>query len=127
MTRRVTVRIPLLPVVAPAADAAPEPAPTFGPIGWEWASQGDDGDEAAVFVPPLELLHVRAFNTAVATCPGAIAWRIDPEFGPGAGYKLYQLTGAAVLEAIDNDNASDLYAISATGAELGPIVIETVA
>lgn len=64
MTKRITVKIPRLPVVVPTPEAA---EPVFGPLGWQWASQGDDGDEATVFDPLLELVHVRAFNLAIAT------------------------------------------------------------
>ncbi len=119
--RKITVKIPRLPVVAPQAAAQD---PTFGPLGWEWASQGDDGDEAAVFVPLLELLHVRRYNFAAATCAGAVAWRLDPE---PPNYRLYQMTGAAIVQALESVGTANLYAISAAGAELGPIVIETVA
>ena len=57
-----------------------------------------------------------------AICPGAVAWRVDP-----GSYTLWQLSGAAIMMALDNLNASGLYAICTTGAELGPITIMTVA
>ena len=124
--RTITVKIPRLPAVEPAA-AALSPGPAeFGPLGWQWASQGDDGDEATVFAPLLELVHVRIFNLAIATCPGAVSWRLDPEPGPGSGYALSVLTGAVILEALDSSSTVNLYAISATGAELGPITLEAV-
>lgn len=121
--RTIEVGIPLLPVVAPAADAAPEPTSTFGPLGWEWASQGNDGDEAAKFQPILELLHIRAFNIAVATCPGAVSWRLDP----GSAFVLYSLNGAAIVISGLTLATESLYAIDASGAELGPITIVSVA
>lgn len=125
MTKRITVKIPRLPVVVPTPEAA---EPVFGPISWEFATQGDDADDPEAFDPPLELLHVRAFNFACATCPGAISWRLDPELSPPPDYALYQLiNGAAMVQALTSSGTADLYAISATGAELGPIVIESVA
>lgn len=126
MTRRIKISIPRLPVAAAPAEDTGGGEVAFGPIGWEWASQGDNGDEAAVFSPPLELLHVRQYNFAVATCPGAVSWRLDPEPGTPPDYALFPLTGAAVLTALTATATATLYATSAAGAELGPITIETV-
>jgi hypothetical protein len=123
--RQITVRIPRLPVVAPAPE--PDSGVTFGPLGWEWASEGDNGDEPTVFPVPLDLVHTRAFNFALATCPGAVSWRLDPAPSPPPDYALYSMSSAAIVQALTSSGTADLYAMSATGAELGPIVIESVA
>lgn len=127
MPRTLTAYIPHLPTqAAPAADEGGGTV-AFGPIGWEWASQGDNGDEAAIFSPPLELVHIRNNDFAVATCPGAVSWRIDPEPGTPPDYRFYALAnGACVIQALNSSATADLYAVSATGEELGPITVESV-
>lgn len=127
MPRTLTIYPPRSqPKAAPTADEGGGTV-SFGPIGWEWASQGDDGDEAAIFAPPLELVHIRNNDFAVATCPGAVSWRIDPEPGTPPDYKFYPLAnGACVIQALNDSATADFYATSSTGEELGPITVESV-
>ena len=110
--RKFTVKIPRLPVAAPAADdAAPDPGPgLFGPLGWELYNE-------TIFELSVgfDIYSPGFIRYVVATCPGAVAWRSEPE-GLVIG-----ITGAGLV--YEPEVNCSVYAISATGAELGPIDI----
>lgn len=124
--RRIKISIPRLPVAAAPAEDTGGGEVEFGPIGWAFGSQGNNGDQAESFEPPLESIQVRQYNWIVATCPGAVSWRIDPEPGTPPDYRLFPLAGACVVEVVAVTATATLYATSAAGEELGPIFIETV-
>ena len=115
--RTITVKIPRLPV-APvvATDSGTVGTVAFGPIGWEWASKDDGGlGFPTFFDPALLYLSIKTNDFAVATCPGAVSWRLD---SAPASYSFFSLNGAAVIEAISSVATGGVVAISAAGAEL---------
>ena len=103
--RKITLKIPKLPVVAAAADSA---GATFGPFGWAWSGEFPD-----TAIDPLTT-DANMFYAAIATCPGAVAFSYAD--GP---YNVAILTGAIYVGGASN--SFTVFAFNAAGDQLGPI------
>jgi len=117
MTRRIEVRIPRLPAVAPAAASDGGGTGAFGPLAWQWSSISGVDDYP-------ESISKEIYSYVFASCPGAASYRLEyEEFGtpfPLPPLVFDALTGGVIIY-LDQYLRAFVYAVSATGAELGPI------